>query len=97
MEMFTWEYLASAAGATAAVTVLTQFIKGVPFVEKVPTQLVSYLISLVVMFAASFFTGALTGSTAALIPLNAVVVMLAANGAYDTVSKKKAVTDGSKQ
>ena len=97
MEMFTWEYLASAAGATAAVTVLTQFIKGVPFIEKVPTQLVSYVISLLVMFAASFFTGALTGATAALIPLNAVVVMLASNGAYETVSKKKAVTDGSKQ
>lgn len=88
MEMFTWEYLASSAGATAAVTIITQFVKGIPYIEKLPTQLVSYVVSLAVMFAASFFTGALTGSTAALIPLNAVVVMLAANGAYNTVSKK---------
>lgn len=88
MEMFTWEYLASAAGATAFVTIVTQLVKNAPLVQKIPTQLVSYIISLFVMFAASFFTGALTGSTAALIPLNAVVVMLAANGAYNTVSKK---------
>lgn len=88
MEMFTWEYLASAAGATAAVTIITQFIKSLPFVQNLPTQLVSYVVSLAVMFAASFFTGALTGSTAALIPLNAVVVMLAANGTYDTIAKK---------
>lgn len=88
MEMFTWEYLASAAGATAFVTIVTQLIKNAPIIKKVPTQLVSYIVSLMVMFAASFFTGALTGPTAALIPLNAVVVMLAANGAYDTVSKK---------
>lgn len=89
MEMFTWEYLASAAGATAAVTIITQFLKGIAFIQKIPTQFVSYVVSLLVMFAASFFTGALTGSSAALIPLNAVVVMLAANGAYNTVSKTK--------
>lgn len=88
MEMFTWEYLASAAGATAAVTILTQFSKSIPFLNQVNTQLVSYIVSLFVMFAASFFTGSLTGSSTALIPLNAVVVMLAANGAYNTVSKK---------
>ena len=93
MEMFTWEYLASAAGAAAAVAILTQFAKYVPFLNKAPTQLVSYVISVVVMLAASFFTGALTADSAALIPLNAVVVMLAANGAYDTLSKKKAITN----
>lgn len=88
MEMFTWDYLASAAGATAAVAILTQFSKAIPFVNKLPTQLVSYVISLVVMLAASFFTGALTVDSAALIPLNAVIVMLASNGAYDTLAKK---------
>lgn len=88
MEMFTWDYLASAAGATAFVTIVTQLIKDAPLIKKIPTQFVSYIVSLFVMFAASFFVGSLTASTAALIPLNAVVVMLAANGAYNTVSKK---------
>lgn len=88
MEMFTWEYLATAAGATAAVTILTQFSKSIPLINKANTQLVSYIVSLLVMFSASFFTGALTSSSAALIPLNAVIVMFAANGAYNTVSKK---------
>lgn len=88
MEMFTWDYLATAAGATSAVTVITQFIKDLPYVKDVPTQAVSYLVSLVVMFAASFFTGILTIDYAALIPLNAVVIMLASNGAYHAVTKK---------
>lgn len=92
MEMFTWEYLASAAGATAAVTIITQFIKGLPFVQKIPTQLVSYIVSLIVMLAASFFTGALTASSAALVPLNAIVIMLASNGTYDTISSKSTKT-----
>lgn len=95
MEMFTWDYLASAAGATAFVTIVTQLVKNAPLIKKIPTQLVSYIVSLLVMFAASFFTGSLTGPSAALIPLNAVVVMLAANGAYDTVSKK-VVSNGNK-
>lgn len=89
MEMFTWEYLASAAGATAAVTIITQFAKGFPFIQKINSQLVSYIISLIVMFAASFFTGSLTASSAALIPLNAIVIMLAANGTYNTLAKAK--------
>lgn len=95
MEMFTWDYLASAAGATAFVTIVTQLVKNAPLIKKIPTQLVSYIVSLLVMFSASFFTGSLTGPSAALIPLNAVVVMLAANGAYDTVSKK-VVSNGNK-
>ena len=89
MEMFTWEYLASAAGATAAVTIITQFVKGFPFVQKLNSQLVSYIVSLIVMFAASFFTGSLTASSAALVPLNAIVIMLAANGTYNTLAKAK--------
>lgn len=92
MEMFTWEYLASAAGATAAVTIITQFIKGVPIFQKFPTQLVSYIVSLCVMFSASFFTGNLTASSAALVPLNAIVIMLAANGTYNTISKNSTTT-----
>lgn len=89
MEMFTWDYLATAAGATASVTILTQFSKYIPYVNKISPQLISYLWSLIIMFSASFFTGSLTASSAALIPLNAVVLMLASNGAYNTVSQDK--------
>lgn len=92
MEMFTWEYLSSAAGATAAVTIITQFVKEFPFVKKLSSQLVSYVVSVFVMLASSFFTGALTPSFAALVPINAIVIMLAANGTYNTISKKNTVT-----
>lgn len=89
MELFTWEYLATGAGATAAVTIFTQFVKNLPVIKNIPTQLISYVISVLVMLCAAFFTGTLTGSSSVLIIFNAVVVMLAANGAYDTVSKVK--------
>lgn len=92
MEMFTWEYLSSAAGATAAVTIITQFVKEFPFVKKLSSQLVSYVVSVFVMLASSFFTGSLTPSFAALVPINAIVIMLAANGTYNTISKKNTVT-----
>lgn len=90
MELFTWEYLATGAGATAATTIITQFIKGLPVIQKLPTQLVSYIVALAIMLSAAISTGAVTSpSSVVLILFNAVVVMLASNGAYDTVAKTK--------
>lgn len=88
MEMFTWEYLATAAGASTAVTVVTQFLKGFPIIKKIPAQFLSYIVSLSVMLLAGFFTETLTPSSAAIMPLNAIVIMLAANGAYNIITKK---------
>lgn len=89
MEMFTWEYLSTSGGAAMAVTVITQFVKNFPFVNKINSQLVSYIVSLFVMVSAAFFTGTLTSPNAALMPLNAIVIMLAANGTYNTINKTK--------
>lgn len=92
MEMFTWEYLSSAAGATAAVTIITQFVKDFPIIKKLPSQFTSYIVTIAVMFLASFFTGTLTPSYAALVPINSIIIMLAANGTYNTISKKSTTT-----
>lgn len=91
MEMFTWDYLATVGGAAAAVAMITEFLKVIPITQKIPSQALSYIVALVIMFPASFFTGNLTVNAASLIPLNALVVMLTANGAYNTLtgSKKK--------
>lgn len=88
MELFTWDYLSTAAGATAATALFTQFIKNLSFLEKLNNQLISYVVAVVVMFSSSFFTNTLTVSNAVLVFFNAVIVMLAANGAYNTLSKK---------
>ena len=90
-EFFTWTTLATYAGATAAVGLITQLFKGVGFIDKIPTRITSYAIALVVLLAATFFTGGLTLESGVLCVVNAVVVSLASNGAYDAlagVSKK---------
>lgn len=84
---FDWGMLATYAGATAATAIITQFIKGI--LAKIPTQIVSYAIALVLLLAATFFTGAFTFEAAALCIVNAVVVSLASNGAYDAVQRVK--------
>ena len=85
-EFFTWTTLATYAGATAAVGLITQLFKGLAFIDKIPTRITSYAIALVVLRAATFFTGGLTLEAGALCVINAVVVSLAANGAYDALA-----------
>ena len=88
-EFFTWTTLATYAGATLATSLITQLIKGLGFIDKIPTRITSYAIALVVLMAATFFTGGLTLEAGALCVINAVVVSLAANGAYDAVARNK--------
>lgn len=82
-EFVTWEFVKTYSGAILTVTLLTQFIKGLGFIEKIPTRIVSYAIAVIVMLLAQIFTGGLTVSAAALTFINAVIVSLAANGTYD--------------
>jgi hypothetical protein len=88
-DFFTWEMLATYAGATLATTLVTQIFKGVGFIDKIPTRFFSYAVALIVLLAGLFFTGGLTVNSAVLCLINAVVVSLAANGAYDLVAPKK--------
>jgi hypothetical protein len=87
MEFVTWELLGTYAGAMAMTGVITQLTKGIPGISKLPTQLWSYLISLVVMMCANFFLDQLTLSNAVLILFNAGLVSLAANGGYEGIAK----------
>ena len=88
-DFFTWAMLATYAGAVLATTLITQLLKGVGFVNRLPTRIFSYIVALVVLLAATFFAGGLTLEAAGLCIINAVVVALAANGAYDGVLKRK--------
>ena len=47
-EFFTWAVLLTYAWATLATSLVTQLIKGVGFIDKIPTRLTSYVIALVV-------------------------------------------------
>lgn len=85
-DFLTWDFVATFAGATVVTVAITQFTKG--FVTKyIPTQLWSYIVSLLVITVGSFFTGTLTLSSGVLGIINALFITLAANGGYDTVTK----------
>lgn len=87
-EFFTWANLATYAGATLATSLITQVVKGIGFIANIPTRITSYVIAVVILLAATFFTGAFTLETAVLCLINGVVVSLASNGAFDAVSGK---------
>ena len=88
-EFFTWTTLMTYAGATLATTLVTQLLKGICFIDRIPTRIFSYVVALIILLAATFFTSAMTWNAAALCVVNAVVVSLAANGAFDAVAKDK--------
>lgn len=93
MEFFDWTILGTFAGATAAVAVLTELTKNIPYIKNVPTQIWSYVLSLVVMICAQIFTGGFDASKIVLSLINAAMVALAANGGYEAL---KRITGGNK-
>ena len=81
--------LLSYGGAAAAVCALTQTLK--PLVSKLPfgvsTRTVSYLLALILLTAATFFTGSREAADYALCVVNAALVSLSSNGGYDLISQ----------
>jgi len=83
-EPFTWEYLATIAGATAATLLIVQLLK-LPLdkVWKIPTRIVVFVIAAIIMILAELFLHGLTLSSTLLTIVNAVIVALSAMGAYE--------------
>ena len=88
-EFFTWSFIATYAGAVLAVTLITQFVKGIGFIDKIPTRITAYIVALIVMIAAMFFTGSFSWSNLAITFINAVLVALAANGTHDAIAERR--------
>ena len=89
VDPFSWEQLATIAGATTATLLIVQLLK-LPLdkVWKIPTRIVAYVIALALMIVATAFTVGLTWSNAGLAAVNAVIVALAAMGAYEVTFHK---------
>lgn len=86
---FTWAQLATIAGATLATLLIVQLLK-LPLdrIWKISTRIVVYFISLVILLLATLFTDGLTLQTGLLTAVNAVIVALAAMGAYEITFRK---------
>lgn len=88
-EFFSWATLGTYAGAVLATTLITQLIKGIGFIDRIPTRIVAYVIALIVLLITNAVTGTLDLATAGLSVINAVIVALAANGGYDALVGRK--------
>lgn len=86
---FSWEQLATIAGAALATMLIVQLLK-LPLdkVWKIPTRIIVFLIAAVVMLLATYFTQGLTWNTALLTLMNAVVAALTAMGGYELTFAK---------
>ncbi len=93
-DFLNWDILATYAGALSMVGALTQLTKNIPFIKKIPTQLWSYILSLLVLFPATLFVSGLDLHSSLLIFFNAAIVSLAANGGFNAI--KKVITEKEK-
>ena len=80
----TWESLRTFGGCVAGTILVTEFIKKL-FGERVPAQLVSFLIAGVILFVGHLATGTFVWKEALLYLINAAAVSLAANGGFDAI------------
>ena len=86
---FDWDQLATIAGATVAVLLIVQLLKlPIDKIWKIPTRIVVYVIALIILLLATWFTVGLTVQTGLLTAVNAVIVALAAMGAYELTFRK---------
>ena len=86
-EFFTWAGLATYSGCLAMVLVLTQLTKGLSQISRLPTQLWSYILSLLILLTASYFNGNFTLENTVLSLFNAAIVSLSANGGFEVLKK----------
>lgn len=88
-EPFSWEYLATIAGAAAFTLLVAQFLKfPLDKVWKIPTRIVVYVIALAVIVIATAFTAGLTAQNFLLACANAFIAALTAMGAYEVTFAK---------
>lgn len=84
---FDWSYLATFAGCLLAVGIFTELLKNIGFIKKIPTQIFSWVLALIVLVLAQVFTTGITAESAILTVVNSAVVSLAANGGYEALNR----------
>jgi thiamine transporter ThiT len=87
-EFTSWE--AVKASAPLIVGVFVQFTKGAGFVKRIPTQLWSIIVAVILSMLAHVFSGEITASSVMLTVINSVFLSLTANGAHSAVTRIKA-------
>lgn len=86
-EFMSWETIGTVVGFVTSVILLTEFLKYVPIIKKVPTQIVSFVVAMIVMVAYKFAVGEFKMVDALLYVLNSVGASLTSNGGYDVIKR----------
>ena len=81
----TWDVLLTFSGCVAVTVILTEWLKKV--FAKLPAQLVSFVISFVILVIGHLATSTFAWSELPLNLVNAVAVSLSANGGFDILDK----------
>ena len=85
----TWAQLATIGGAAMATMLIVQLLKlPIDKVWKIPTRIIVFVISFIVLILATYFTQGLDWNTALLTVINAVIVALTAMGGYELTFRK---------
>ena len=92
-QLMNWQALSTHGGAVLATAMVTQFLKEFGVLKRVPTRLLSYGIALLLLLLSTQFTIGLTWANALICLINAAMVSLAGNGAYDAVVYTKNCID----
>ena len=86
MEFFTWQGLVTYTEATLATAMITQLIKETGFLKRLPTRLLSYIVAAALLIVSTIANEGFDWKQLALTFVNAIVVALASNGAFDAIA-----------
>jgi len=84
------DYVASYLGSIVVIMLVTQFVKELPWIVKLPTRYLVFMVALVHLMI--FVRPAYTLEELALTFINALLLTLTATGGYDFAIKKTTVT-----
>ena len=87
VELIEWSYISTFAGCLAIVMAITEVIKNIGFIKKIPTQITSWVLAFAILILAQVFTGDISASSAVLALINSVFVSLTANGGYEAITR----------
>lgn len=84
MESFiTWKLLLTVSGLLGATYMVTEFTKGIKFIDKIPTRYWSFIVSFIITIAANIAVKQFAFTDLVLYALNSISISLGANGLYD--------------
>ncbi|MDD4279438.1 MAG: hypothetical protein PHX74_06850 [Candidatus Sumerlaeales bacterium] len=86
-EFVSWGLIGTFAGLVAVTGILTEFAKNVAVINKIPTQIVSFVVSLVLVLLYKVSNGTFVLLDLALDIVNAIIASFAANGGYDLIAR----------